>query len=60
MERLAREQSKRAAQQKTEIKQKQKVQQERAEKGEPWLTAAIPMENPHCSCKLTHGVLQST
>ena len=21
--------------------------------GEPWLTAAIPMDNPHCSCKLT-------
>ena len=21
--------------------------------GEPWLTAAIPMENPCCSCKLT-------
>ena len=21
--------------------------------GEPWPTAAIPMENPYCSCKLT-------
>ena len=22
--------------------------------GEPWLTAAIPMTDPYCSCKLTH------
>ena len=22
--------------------------------GESWLTSAIPMDNPHCSCKLTH------
>ena len=21
----------------------------------PWLTAAIPMENPYCSCKLTRA-----
>ena len=22
--------------------------------GAPWLTAATPMDNPYCSCKLTH------
>ena len=26
--------------------------------GESWLTAAIPMENPYCSCKLTRVLPQ--
>ena len=25
-------------------------------RGEPWLTAALPMDNPYCSCKLTTRV----
>ena len=27
----------------------------RGRPGESWLTAAIPMDNPYCSCKLTRG-----
>ena len=28
-------------------------------RGAPWPTAAIPMENPYCSCRLTRGVAYS-
>ena len=25
-----------------------------------WLTAAIPVDNPYCSCKLTHDLIDET